>query len=189
MISLDNNRLIGDFFEANSSITYEESTNTKSFKWLVKYRAKKQRKKLLSIVEKLSKSDYVLTRDNIYELFVYLFNNADIYSKDNLKIFKPNSEETDDRIEGVIKLDNIMCLIHIDHNIEFMEITVETRSLAAEDDKNNISLSSSSKVEINRKELADPSGIAENQLKKINKFLLETIYDFIKFNIERYIEE
>ena len=45
------------------------------------------------------------------------------------------------------------------------------------------------KVEINRKELADPSGIAENQLKKINKFLLETIYDFIKFNIERYIEE
>ena len=180
MISLDNNRLIGDFFEANSSITYEESTNTKSFKWLVKYRAKKQRKKLLSIVEGLSKSDYVLTRDNIYELFVYLFNNADIYSKDNLKIFKPNSEETDDRIEGVIKLDNIMCLIHIDHNIEFMEITVETRS-------NNTN--STSKVEINRKELADPSGIAENQLKKINKFLLETIYDFIKFNIERYIEE
>ena len=155
MISLDSSRLIGDFLETNASISYEESINTKPFKWLVKYRANRQRKKLLSIVENLSKSDYVLTRDNIYELFVYLFNNADIYSKNNIKIFKPNSDGSDDRIEGVIKIENIM----------------------------------SSKVEINRKELADPSGIAENQLKKINKYLLEIIYDFIKFNIERYIEE
>lgn len=180
MISLDSSRLIGDFLETNASISYEESINTKPFKWLVKYRANRQRKKLLSIVENLSKSDYVLTRDNIYELFVYLFNNADIYSKNNIKIFKPNSDGSDDRIEGVIKIENIMSLIHIDHNIEFMEITIETKS-----ENNN----SSSKVEINRKELADPSGIAENQLKKINKYLLEIIYDFIKFNIERYIEE
>ena len=181
MISLDNDRLIGDFFESNSSITYEESTNTKSPKWLVKYRAKRQRKKLLSIINGLCKSDYILTRNNLYELFVYLFNNADIYKNESITVFKPNSDSLDDRIEGVIKVDNIMCLIHIDHNIEFMEITIETSS---KDNKNNIS-----KVEINRKELADPSGIAENQLKRINKYLLEIIYDFIKFNIERYIEE
>jgi len=177
MIELNNSRLIGDFFEMNSSIAYEEASNTKSFKWLVKYRAKKQRKKMITIIDKLCNSGYVLTRDNVYELFVYLFNNSDIYSREGLKIFKPAGLESDDRIEGVIKLDNILCLIHIDHNLEYMEITIETKS------SNN----SSSKVEINRKDLADYSGIAGEQLKKINKFLLETINEFIKVNIKRYI--
>ena len=175
MISLDNtNRLIGDFFEANSAITYEESTNTKSPKFLVKYRAKKQRKKLLSIIEKFSKSDYILTRDNLYELFVYLFNNTDVYNRDDIKIFKPNDGEANDRIEGVIIEGDIKCLIHIDHLNDFVEIVVENKG---------------SKKNINRKELADHSGIAENELKVINKKLLGIIYDFIKVNIERYIGE
>lgn len=177
MISLENkNRLIGDFFEANSSIIYEESTNTKSPKFLVKYRAKKQRKKLISIINNLCSSDYVLTRDNVYELFVYLFNNADIFKKNEIKIYKPNDGNADDRIEGVIVVDNLMCLMHIEHNSDYIEITLQTKSSNTE----------SSKVEINRKEVSDKSGIANESLQKINKFLLEIIREFLLFNISRF---
>ena len=177
MISLDNkNRLIGDFFEANSAIIYEESTNTKTPKLLVKYRAKRQRKKLISIINNLCSSDYTLTRDNVYELFVYLFNNADIFKKDEIKIYKPDDGIVDDRIEGVIVLDNIMCLMHIDHNSDYIEITIQTKTSNTE----------SSKIEINRKEVADKSGIANETLKKINKFLLEIIREFLIFNISRF---
>ena len=178
MIELNNNRLIGDFFETNAAIGYEESSNEKSPKFLVKWRAKRQRKKLISIINNLCDSEYVLTRDNIYELFVYLFNNADIYNKDNIKIFKPESSDADDRIEGVIKLDNLMTLIHLEHNTSFMEITIEAKS------ENN-----SSKIEINRSELADNMGIAEESLKKINKYLLSIIKDFLLFNITKYTAE
>ena len=175
MITPENkNRLIGDFFEINSSIAYEESSNTKTPKFIVKWRAKHQRKKLLSIIYNLSQSDYVLTRDNVYELFVYLFNNRDIYdTKDTIKIFLPNDGDSNDRIEGVIVLDGIKCLIHIDHNVEYLEITVETKD--------------GNKVSINRKTLSDNSGIANESLDKINKFLLTTMYDFIKFNMDKYI--
>ena len=179
MIELDNNRLIGDFFETNASISYEESTNEKSPKFIVKWRAKKQRKKLINIINNLCDSEYILTRDNIYELFVYLFNNADIYKNDNIKIFKPKSDISDDRIEGVIKLDNLMSLIHLEHNSKYMEITIETRS-----DKND-----TSKIEINREQLSDNMGIANESLKRINKFLLSIIKDFLLFNIAKYSED
>lgn len=179
MIELDNNRLIGDFFEANAFISYEEFTNEKSPKFIVKWRAKRQRKKLLSIINNLCDSNYILTRDNIYELFVYLFNNADIYKNNDIRIFKPKSDSSDDRIEGVIKLDNLMCLIHLEHNTKYMEITIETKS-----DKNN-----TSKIEINREELSDNMGIANESLKKINKFLLFIIKDFLLFNISKSSED
>ena len=178
MISLENkNRLIGDFFEANSFIANEESTNVTSPKFIVKYRAKKQRKKLISIINKLCKSEYILTRDNVYELFVYLFNNSDIYSNKDIKIYKPKDEEIEDRIEGVIVLDNIMCLIHLEHNTDYMEIVIKSTTP-----------NDSSKIEINRKELADNTGIAKDQLCKVNKFLLSIINDFLMNNILKYMK-
>jgi hypothetical protein len=179
MITLDNkNRLIGDFFEINSSIAYEESSNTKTPKFIVKWRAKRQRKKLLTIIHNLSLSDYVLTRDNIYELLVYLYNNKDIYNADNkIKVYLPNDGLENDRIEGLILLDDLKCLIHIDHNNDYIEFTLETKSKSG-----NIS-----KVEINRKTLADKSGIANESLERVNRFLLYTIYDFLEFNINKYI--
>jgi len=112
----------------------------------------------------------------LYELFVYLFNNRDIYTaEDKIKIFLPNDGNENDRIEALIVLDGLKCLIHIDHNNDYIEICIESKTKSGD----------TTKVNINRKDLSDNS-VASESVERVNRFLLYTIYDFLEFNINKY---
>ena len=116
MIELNQSRIIGDFLEINAEIAYNETTAKGIKKLFIKSKSKKYRKKIIKLLSDFVNSDYILTRDNLYEAFVYFDDSRDIYTPKYLKIFKPDNKDDDmsSRIEGLIDYDGTLCLIHLD---------------------------------------------------------------------------
>jgi hypothetical protein len=180
MIDLDMNRIIGDFLEINAEISYNESITKGFFKKLsMKSKCKKQRKRLVELLEDFVRSDYILTRDNIYEAFVYFYDSKDIYTPKYLKVFKPDNKEDDmsSRIEGLINYKHLMCLIHLDSDRNDFDLNV----------KYNDPIGELSKISVTRTELKNDF-ILSAEVADINKYLKAEIGDFILSQIEPYMK-
>lgn len=173
----DKDRIIGDFMECNANITYYECTS-KVPKFIKKIIVNNQRKKLVNSLNKFVSSDYILTRNNLYETFIFFFNEREAYNPENIKVFKSN-EEDDNRIECLITLEDIKCLIHIDDNSEKFDIALEYHD--KETDK-------ISKLNVQREVLDNGKGPLQEQVSKINTYLKASIGDFILWQIERFME-
>lgn len=180
MIDLDMNRIIGDFLEINAEISYNESTAKGFFKKLfVKRKCKKYRKRLIELLENFVRSDYILTRDNLYEAFVYFFDSKDIYTPKYLKVFKPDNKEDDmsSRIEGVINYKHLMCLIHLDSDRNDFDLNVKYNNPTGE----------MSKISVTRTELKNDFILA-TEVNSINTYLKAEIADFIMSQIQPFLE-
>ena len=180
MIDLDMNRIIGDFLEINAEISYNESTTKGFFKKLsMKSKCKKQRKRLVELLEDFVRSNYILTRDNLYEAFVYFYDSRDIYSPKYLKVFKPDTKEDDmsSRIEAVINYKHLMCLIHLDSDRSDFDLNV----------KYNDPIGELSKISVTRTELKNDF-ILSAEVADINKYLKAEIGDFILSQIGPFMK-
>lgn len=74
MISLNNDRIIGDIIELNAEIV-SKRINSKFPSLISNYIANRDRRKLLKIIDKFGKSDYILNKNNLFEFFIYIYNN------------------------------------------------------------------------------------------------------------------
>lgn len=66
------NRIIGDFFEINSDIVYNEHTS-KFPKFIARLISKYYRNKLIKKVDELSGNNMILETENVSEIFAYLY--------------------------------------------------------------------------------------------------------------------
>lgn len=181
MIELNQSRIIGDFLELNAEIAYNETTAKGIKKLFVKSKANKYRKRIIDLLSDFVKSDYILTRDNLYEAFVYFHDSRDIYTPKYLKVFKPDNKEDDmsSRIEGVINYKNILCLIHLDSERQDFEIRAQYN------EKPNGEFI---KISITRTELKNDI-MLKDELAKINTYLKAEIADYIVSQINLFMED
>lgn len=70
-IDKNDSRLIGNFIEINADILSEQ-INSKRPKFIANIIAKRQRKRLLKLADKLSKSGVILDKSNLAEFFTYV---------------------------------------------------------------------------------------------------------------------
>ena len=164
--------------EINADISYNESTS-KLPKFIKKMASKKQRKKLIEEIDKFAMSHYILNRNNVYEALVYFFDSKDIYKPKYLKVYKPDSDEIDDRIEGLIVFDYIECLLHLENNDDDIDISIKYN-----DPKGKMAT-----LKATRNKLDDPSGPLADEIKRVNDYLVAEIADFLLFNIEKFEEK
>ena len=68
------NRLIGSFIEINADILADQ-INSKHSKFIAKIIADRNRKKLLRLANKLSRTKIILDRENLLEFFTYIHSN------------------------------------------------------------------------------------------------------------------
>ena len=73
MIEAVNKRLIGNFLEINGDIVKLELESRKNF--INKIKFKRMRKKLINHAKRIKKLNLVLTKDNLNELFYFIWNN------------------------------------------------------------------------------------------------------------------
>lgn len=174
----DKNRIIGDFMECNANIIYYECTSEVP-KFIRKIIVKNQRKKLVKSLNKFVSSDYILTRNNLYEAFMFFFNEREAYTPENIKIFKSEDDNDYNSIECLITLKEIKCLIHIDDNNKKFDIALEYH------DENTDKIS---KLNVQRDVLDNTNGPLNEQVSMVNAYLRASIGDFILWQIERFME-
>lgn len=117
-------RIIGNFLEINSDIVSVEATSKKP-KIIKKLRSKFFRFRLLKMVKKLRKQNYILTKENLIEFFTYTFNNFPPYGRYKSVYV---SKVHDDRIEAILYIDNNEILIFFDLKEKGFEFTISNHS-------------------------------------------------------------
>lgn len=109
------NRIIGDYMEINADIISAQ-LQSKYPKFISKFIAKRQKKKLISSIEKFRNSDYILNWYNLIEYFEYIYNrffDADRSYKSITKVAM-NKLEYDIQLEAVFKIDKIIGTVFFD---------------------------------------------------------------------------
>lgn len=174
MDSTNTNRIIGDFLEVNADIVSFEHTS-KLPKIIKKIISISQRSKLKKSVNKMRKG-FILTTDNISELFVYIYNNYPPHgSFKSIKTCKINDEDAKE-IEGVLAFDNHQVVITIDKNIPGFDIVVKTRKEDGGIDGISIHID---KMYSDKKHCHDI-------ILKVNEILLNDLCDYILSVLNNY---
>lgn len=180
-----NDRLIGDFLEINADIIYQRQIS-KLPKLFSNMKAKYYHKKLIKRVNRLKKSNYILTRDNLSELFSYIYNNFPPYgSYKSILTSKINNEDAT-QVEGVIlfgstelksytNIYSYKAVISIDNEINKMDVMV---NLQKGDDYENLFF------EIDK--LYSENNKTSEILEILNKQLLDDLTDYILSVISLY---
>ena len=103
-------RIIGDFLEINGeNIQYRENNKRNPIsKIIYKY----NRRKLKKAVTKLKKSNIILNRFNIIELFSYIYNNFPPDGKYDIIYRSKINMNNPDEVEGILKFDNYTVIIN-----------------------------------------------------------------------------
>mgnify|MGYP004507037313 CR=1 FL=1 len=167
-----NKRLIGNFLEINGDIVKLETESRKNF--INKIKFKRMRKKLIDHTKRIKKLNLVLTKDNLNELFYFIWNNYPPNGEfKEIKSTKINHEE--DYIESKIEYEDYQIIITIYQDEDDIEFQI--RSSNQEDDKKNINIS--------RKDVSD-DGEFKSIFETLNSKLLELISDYILEIIIKY---
>ena len=179
MIELDNNdRIIGDFLEINADIVSYKQLS-KSPKFITNFSVKRKRKRLRKMIDKLKETDYVLNKNNLIEIFAYIYNNFPPYGRyGSIYMVKMNDIENTD-IEAVIRFDNIVAVITIEDRMHGFGINIK-------DSSDPESLKSCS---VNVNKLESKNKRSKDLLKKINERLFKDMIDYIESIILLYEEE
>lgn len=121
----EHSRIIGDFLEINADILYMQQTSRYP-KILAKIIAKWNHKKLVKTINKLRKNNIVLNKDNLFELFVYFYNNFPPNGKYKSvnKVVYINEDENNRIVEAIIKFDNIIATLSIEGSVPMFEINI-----------------------------------------------------------------
>lgn len=175
MINIDNNdRIIGDFLEINADIEKKRS-KSKLPKFIANMQSKIYRKKLLNKVTKLRNSNYILTTENLIELFNYVYISSNMHYKSIQSVTISNYQNII-CLEALIVFDNCKVIINIDQPNNGFDISISEK----------IDNDNSESCNIHRYSLEDEGKIRARVLNKVNKQLLNDICDFICDTISLY---
>lgn len=172
MIEVNKMRLIGDFLEINGDIVKLEMESKKNF--INKIKFKRMRNRLIKNIKKLKKSNMILSKENLKELFYYIWNNYP--PKGEYKYITStimNHEEN--FIESNIEYDDYKVSITIYEDEDDIEFNINSNN--PNDKKKNISIS--------RKNVSD-DGEFKNIFIILNQKLLELISDYLLDIITKY---
>lgn len=174
MIEVNNcDRIIGDFLEINADIVQSE-TNSKLPKFIRKRKSKKTRNKLLKSAKKIKNSNYILTTENLRELFVYVYNNYP--PKGQYKsIFMVKADEEAKNIEAVISFDNCKAIITIEKGISGFDISISEKKSDNYTESCNIHCNS-----------LYHDNVRSEILEKINRKLLDDLSNYVIDIISSY---
>ena len=178
MIELnDTSRIIGDYLEINADIVTFRF-RSKYPRFIKKILVNQKYKKLLNSLEKFRKSDYILNVNNLYEFFIYIFNNyppyGNYHSVDSITI--KSIELGKKQIEAKVCFDRIIAWIAIEEEGVSFEINAKEISPNKEQTGINITL----------QKMESKSSSVNLLLQKINKQLIEDIYQYIFDIISSY---
>ena len=178
MIDLnDTSRIIGDYLEVNADIVTFRF-RSKYPRFIKRILVNQKYKKMLNSLEKFRNSEYVLNVNNLYEFFIYIFNNyppyGNYHSIDSI-VIKP-IELGKKQIEAKVSFDKIVSWITIEEEGTSFEIIAKELNKSEEQTGINISLQA----------MQSKSHGANQLLQKINKQLKEEIYQYIFDIISNY---
>lgn len=171
-------RIIGDCFEINADILYNE-VNSKLPNFIKSFISKRNRKKMIRIVSKFRNSDYVLSKANIGELITYIYNNfSDMKCKFGCIIYS-NVDEVGN-IKAYVKMqDDITAIIDIPARDSMYTVIFNDTSIAS---RYNGNICCTDKLETNRTTIVP-------YVSSLNKLLKDTICDYIIDSINLYIRK
>ena len=167
---VDKDRLIGDCMEVNSSIITYRHEDVK-LKFIRKIMANHYTDRLIKIVNKLKESHTTLTRNNMYEYFIYISNN-----------YPPNGCYKNTKAVKVLEhvtvvayqVGDIKCRFLFNDDSDTVSINMAKK---LKDDKTN-------HYEVHVLELTHKDHDINNILKEVNEALLEDITGYIISVIE-----
>lgn len=167
-------RIIGDYLEVNSDIVNKEF-NSKLPKFMAKISSKNQRKKLLQSVNKFRNSGYILTWNNLVELFTYVFNN---FEPEHSYGVISNIEYYNNTMEALVEFDGYHALIYFE-NID--------PSLG--DVKFNLKMKYGNfGIDIQLSRLLGSAKKTKEYVEELNYVLKNCIADYIEETIKRFME-
>ena len=173
-MTIDNNRLIGDFIEINADISNQQH-NSKLPKFISKHRANRYRKRLIKSAKNIATSKMILNRDNLYEFFIYCYNN--FKNGAFRSVFQVKADSNYSKIQAVLKFDIYYVIIYIEKDKEVFDIDIKDRGA---DDRKSCS------VTVN--ELTSRNPKTSDLLKEVNAELLENISEYILQNTIIYLD-
>lgn len=172
MIEAVNKRLIGNFLEINGDIVKLELESRRNF--INKIKFKRMRKKLINHAKRIKKLNLLLTKDNLNELFYFIWNNYPPHGEfKEIKSTRINHDEN--YIESKIEYDEYQIVITIYQDEDDIEFQI--RSSNQENNKKNINIS--------RKDVSD-NGEFKSIFENLNSKLLELISEYILEIITKY---
>ena len=168
-------RIIGDFLETNASIL-QKSIDSKLPKFISEIIRKREINKLIKICIKLRGSYYVLTTNELFELFNYVYNSKDDHTYKSIVTIKMVDVGIYTSIETAVNTDKFNSIIRLStDNSETFELIAKDKSKM---DSGNINL-------VLRK-LQDDNPKKGDLLYIINKELREVMCDYIIEILETY---
>lgn len=171
-------RIIGEFLEINADIVKQEA-NSKLPSFLSKLRANYFRRKLLKSLYKLEKSDYILNRNDISELFAYTFNNFPPKGSYNTIAFSKVIERNGNiDTEGMIGFDKITCIFNLSTEKSYFDFSISSIDENGEMHRFNSSLD---RLYANNK-----NDYYNDIIYKINKDLLKEIINYVESVLKMY---
>ena len=174
------NRIIGDYLEVNSYIVSQQFYS-KLPKFMSRYRANKQRKRLLESLSKFRRSGYILEWDNLIELFTYIYNNFDQdHSYKNIT----KVELMEDSLEALIEFDNYHALIFFDRLSNNVDSDTDIKFNLKMKYITNVKTDG---VDIYLSTLYTTHRKAYNYVKQLNDLLVNYTCDYIEDILKKYM--
>lgn len=167
------NRLIGDCLELNADIIQNEH-ESKLPKFLAKLRANYYRYKLIKSVKKIEQGNTPLSKDNLMELALYLYNNYRPYGEYKTISYVKYLESTDSYVMKLEVAKDVFSIFTLNEK----NASFDAKIKPAVDTTYDVSL----------KELTSDNDDLKHHLLEINHELLKVITQYIIDTIEEYKE-
>ena len=176
-MSENNERIIGSCLEINSDIIRMKFEDTKTPKLFIFIKENFYRHKLIKSVKKLEKANVPLNKENLLELFAYIFSNFPPYGNyRSIKQVMHVDKEDMNIWKAVIRYsEDIVYSIDIDAKEDTFTVAIIVRD--SEKDSRNT-------VTVYLKELYSKKENIDEHIYELNKLLINIIKDYILEVIE-----
>lgn len=169
--------LISEIMDINLDIILEEK-ESKYPKFISRFISKRKRNKLISICKKLKKANTPISKEDLEEFFIYVYNEYGNSTNIFDYIMSVNYYDAVNVVEGIITIDNLEAKISIDNIENSMEIL-----LSIKEDENN------SRYTINDSRVFSSNPAIKSDVMKINNAIISDMTTYILDNLNNYNKE
>lgn len=167
--------IIRDFLLINSTI-YEKEKKSRLPKIIVNSISKYQRNKLKKIITKFKNSEYILTKNNLLEFFIYTFNNFPPFGNYKSILISKFIHGDYDYAEAILKFDSYKIVISMSGEDDMFNITISDK----------VSDSSTKNLDLHLNKLETHQKVSKETIRQINYHIKDLICDYIIDNIKLF---
>jgi len=169
-------RLIGDYLDLNYAIT-QEKIKSKGIKFFINHKANKRYKRLIKSAEKIKKANYRLNRENLSELFSFIYSNHDGNFNCIKKVIVSDNTNS---ITGMMQTKDYSASIIINN----IDAEFDFQAIFYDKDRNKHSFS------VTSKDLSFHNNLElDNYMDKLNKDLLIAVSDYLVDYISNFLRK